>query len=148
MVRLNVSIGDSHSCYFRETTGCRYAAAVHGTPGTTARKDMWSERQFNINTTNGLAHVATRRGLAPFALSAELLLFFMQPNERVRRDVTGVKAALGWASLPRPVLAVYVFGDGVRHVGALAWVQGNVSSVQCRRGAARSAQHAGVVARP
>lgn len=105
----------SRSCYFRETTGCRYAAAVHGTPGTTARKSIWSERQPSI----GLAHVASRRGVAPFALSAELLLFFLQPDERVRRDLAVVKAILGWASLPRPVLAVYVLGDGVRHDGAL-----------------------------
>jgi hypothetical protein len=84
---------------------------VYGTPGTTARKSVWSERQFKMDNGQGLSHLAIRRGVAPFALSAELLLFFLQPNERMRRDVTRVKAALGWASLPRPVLAMYMLGD-------------------------------------
>jgi hypothetical protein len=37
---------------------------------------MWQERQFSP----GVGNVTERRGVAPFALSAELLLFLLQPN--------------------------------------------------------------------
>jgi hypothetical protein len=65
-----------HGCFFRETTACLYAAALHGTPGESSRRMMWQERQFSP----GVGNVTERRGVAPFALSAELLLFLLQPN--------------------------------------------------------------------
>jgi hypothetical protein len=46
--------------------------------------------------------------LSPYRLSAELLLFILQPHARLHKDLKAAQARIGWESLPRPILALHV----------------------------------------
>jgi hypothetical protein len=46
--------------------------------------------------------------LSPYRLSAELLLFLLQPHARLQRDLEVARARIGWDSMPRPILVLHI----------------------------------------
>ena len=46
--------------------------------------------------------------ISPYRLSAELLLFLLQPHARLHADLEAARAKIGWESLPRPMLALHI----------------------------------------
>lgn len=62
---------------------------------------------FMVRRAENFELLPSHTKVANWALSAELLLFALQPNRRLQQELAAAKAALGWDNLPRPILAMH-----------------------------------------